>query len=284
MTTTNNNIVFPPIPFPVIPVTTPMEGGRSPSGLIQPVCEICFHICKLPVKLTCFPCYRPSKLHCHSIKRFCYTCARTFLEMDRPRLERSTAKKCTYCDSTVDLQMLRANECFEKDFFIMSLDTTQHSCVHAGCEFKGTQNDLNRHLGTCEFIPRRCRGCGLFMLDKEMEAHTSNCSGRQQCPECRLYILETQFHRHLLQEHSVKQCEYCDVIVAENDLEEHLQFDCSYEPIECDFCTAVYSSGDEVQHLCDHLNEFQSKEVQLLYQSHELKSQCQKIRQRIAQL
>lgn len=85
-------------------------------------------------------------------------------------------------------------------------------------------------------------------------------------------------------EHSVKKCNYCDANVPINEFEEHLQLDCSFQPIECSFCSDVHAGEDEIQHLCDHLNEYQSTEVDLLLQSHELRSKCQQIRQRIAQL
>lgn len=260
-------------------LSTPVMGA-----LVQPICEICFQVCNLPVKITCFPCYNPATMHCHSIKRFCYGCARRFLELDTPRMERSDFKKCLYCNLTVKLHTLRSSECMEKDFFIMSLDTSRHACIYQGCDFKGTPNELNRHMTRCEYMLKRCRGCSEQVLMKDMETHISTCEGRIQCPECRSFILEETFNRHLLHRHALKSCKYCHEIVPVHQLNDHLELNCTYKPVACEYCQDVYSGEDELGHLCQHLTECSGKDVELLIESHRLKKQIQEIREKISAL
>lgn len=282
MTTTTTEyppiVVFPPVSHPSsLPVF-------HPGGLVQPTCEICFQICKIPVKFTCFPCYHRTKIHCHSIKRFCHNCAYAYLELGRRSNERSVTKKCPYCDVTVVLSKVRSHDGFEKDFFVMSHDTNRYDCINNGCTFQGTQNEINRHLSTCDFTVRRCRGCSENIFQKDMDEHIRQCSGRTQCPECHVYVFDNGFGRHLTETHSLKQCEYCEAIVNENAYQEHLDYECSYQPTQCEYCDCVYRNEDELQHLCTHLNDYQTQDVELIMQSHHLRKQCREIREKINRL
>lgn len=253
-------------------------------GLIQPVCEICFHTCKLPVKFTCFPCLHHSRMHCHSIKRFCYGCARSYLELHLRTSERSSNKRCPYCPLTITLHRLKENDCFEFDFLVMSLDTSRHTCVFEGCEFQGTQNEIQRHLSSCPCAPKRCRGCPDIVLQKDMEHHARICSGRIQCEECNSYVYEQNYDRHLLQHHSMKCCQYCEQIIPENNFQHHLNSECVFQPIECQYCDIVYSGEEEVEHLCQHLQDFQKEDIECLLQSHRLRRKTQEIREKLSRI
>lgn len=114
-----------------------------------------------------------------------------------------------------------------------------------------------------------------------MEAHISTCEGHVQCLECRAFVLEETLNRHLLHCHALKSCKYCHEIIPVHELKDHLEFDCKYQPVMCEFCNAVHSGEDELQHLCEHLNECTSKDVELLIESHHLKKKMNDIREKI---
>jgi len=286
------NILRPPCPLgPIGPLgSLEVLGSRTgvasstSEGFVPPTCDICLQVCKIPVKFTCFPCFHRSKVHCHSIKRFCYGCAKNYLELNLRSMERSETKKCLYCEVTVKPPNIRSTECFEKDFYLMSLDTSRYNCINNGCQYTGTQNEINRHISSCDFTTRICRGCHQNILSKDMATHISQCEEHVRCRECREFIHKDGLNRHLLHQHSLRRCDYCEDVVPDNEYQDHLDDDCSFEPTQCDYCDTIYSFDDEVNHLCTHLEDFFKQDMEILLHSHDLRKKTSEIRQRISRL
>ncbi len=234
--------------------------------LIQAVCEICFNLCQIPVQMICFPCWDSNHKNCNSIKRFCMSCANKYLEFHYPEHLRSRTKKCIYCDAYVDLTTLQKKDCYNIDYLTMSFDTSsQISCIHDHCDYKGSHNDVLRHVDLCKYKIARCMGCYTEVLQKDMESHKNDCPHYIQCHICKLYCLgEHEYTIHVLTCHNLAQCMYCQKLIVYNDLVKHSRDDCECRPVECLKCNSIISKKDEKIHLIQHLQHNQKIRINLM--------------------
>ena len=202
--------------------------------IFKAVCEICFNVCKIPVQMICFPCWDSNHKNCNSIKRFCMSCANKYLEFHYPEYLRSRTKKCVYCTEYVDLMILNKKNCYNIDYLTMSFDTSVITCINDGCTFKGSQNDILRHLELCTYSIQLCKGCHIEVLQKDMSLHMNDCPHYIQCLICKLYCLrDNEYNHHLLNCHNLAQCMYCTQTVLSHNLSTHSLDECEYRPVQC---------------------------------------------------
>ena len=209
---------------------------------LQPICEICHHVCVIPVKITCFPCSKTDKVHCHSLKRFCQSCVETYLELDKLEDERSQIKQCMYCMDVVNPRYLTARTSYEKDFLTMSFDFSFYKCIHKECSYVGTQIFLNRHLeNECMYSIKTCECCHLPILSKDVDSHIEECEGYIVCKVCCKLILTCNYSQHLSSQHLLSECCYCETLMDEYKHQHHIIYDCQYRPKKCKYCHSFYS-------------------------------------------
>lgn len=251
----------------------------------RPSCGICLQHCRIPVKMTCFACYDRTKMHCHSIQRFCLTCAHNFLEMDRVPMGNVVAKTCMYCRTDmVSGKKRSAHHPYEIDFFSMSKDEHAYACVQPDCPFRGTHVELFHHLEGCGYAMLRCDGCFENVRRDGTEDHKSVCSGHTQCSLCNEYVLLTTLPRHQLRVHKMKRCSYCSDSVPLDTYDDHFLHECEALPVHCTYCGLVYVKDDELDHLCAHLKEYQEEDMRHLQEFHRLKGRIEDVRGHILRL
>lgn len=210
-------------------------------------CAICFEAVRIPVKLICFHCAAEhGKPKCNSIQRLCITCAREFLELNKPRNERRYAVKCLTCPAICYPSQLNAASAYEKDFLLMSIDERDdYECIHGSCGFRGTQMDLNRHL--MEECPRRhvfCLACRKSFRDDDQE-HKSRCELYTGCFFCRGFVKKDMLEAHLHESHLIKTCKHCKKHVPLHSEHEET---CTERKVSCPHCFGIMKMVEFEEH------------------------------------
>lgn len=221
-------------------------------------CLICHEPVRIPVRFICFDCPpSPAKQTCNDTIRVCLTCARAYLELDKPKNERIPQRKCLICPTTTEPRLLNADSAYAKDFLLMSMDSKKYPCVHStdGCGFTGTQNDLDRHLRSeCPYRILFCRGknCKKIILAKDKETHRRyDCAGYRLCGMCDEVFRVQQFQDHLRTAHQYKDCQFCSNCEHPSKLQEHEQ-QCPQRYGVCRFCHHPIRFMDYPAHLEQH--------------------------------
>jgi hypothetical protein len=223
-------------------------------------CPICFDLLKIPVKFIAFKC--PSEIGhptCNSITRVCLLCAREYLQLNKPRNQRDFLKRCILCPTFVQLNTLNAQNSYEKDFRMMAMDTKKdYECVHVtkGCEFKGNQNELDRHLQhSCLFRKLFCDGCQQFYIANQENLHFESCIGYKSCKYCSKFFKINHFNQHLENNHSKRCCDLCDNYFDINQTDLHLQI-CPEKYVKCKECSLFFQNKDLVSHYNIHIQHY----------------------------
>lgn len=229
------------------------------------ICSICHDNVRVPVRFTCFPCKNePGRPSCNSITRICLHCAREYLQLNKKRSDRISSRKCITCPATVRCSNLQAITSYEKDFFMMAHDPhNQYSCFHdkQGCDFQGTQNQLDHHLQTeCRFRIISCRLCKLYYQALQEEHHLSSCPERFCCFHCEEFVPYQEERQHYLG-HDLKKCPYCYQWVSCLTFEDHCTT-CPECPRECSYCHKRLPKRQLYEHLVGHIDLFQKIIVQ----------------------
>lgn len=225
-------------------------------------CAICFETVRIPVKLICFPCISEhGKPRCNSIQRLCITCARQFLELNKPRNERHPVVKCLTCPATCSPSRLNAVSAYEKDFLLMSIDERDdYECFHGTCGFRGSQMNLNRHL--MEECPRRhvyCIACRKSFRDDD-EDHKSRCELYTRCFFCRDFVKKDGYEAHLRESHLIKACKHCEKHVpCHSDHEEA----CVEKKVRCPHCFATMKMSEFEAHRMQEI-DWKRKDIETL--------------------
>lgn len=208
-----------------------------------PECAICFETAKVPVRLICFPCKTtPGRPSCHSLTRVCLLCARRYLELDKPRNQRAYTKRCLTCTSTVRPSTLNASKAYEKEFLLMRFDGekgNEYECSYVpdGCTYRGTQLQLDVHMGTeCLFRTMSCEFCKTYFVAHQQEQHLHQCTYCTTCKECGKRVGITKVEQHLKEVHQLVPCEDCHQYVKETDMERHRNELCEYRSLLCMLC------------------------------------------------
>jgi hypothetical protein len=235
----------------------------------QIICIICHESPRVPVRLL-FPCEeRPGEMKCNSIQRYCLLCARRYLELNRPRAERSAVIKCPLCPATMNPRRLNASLGYEKDFLFMTLDTRNDiRCPYEdkGCKFGGTQTELHRHIvSECPHRKVYCDLCRMNYTASEEEDHKSECMGRVYCDVCEERIPRIDIDNHLREEHQVARCRDCSGIIFYDEEENIHMAQCPMRPIQCAHCNESNPAVEHRNHLISHMDRIQVH-IQSLHQ------------------
>ena len=236
------------------------------------LCYICHNDVRVPVffESKCFPCPKNrGKRSCHSTLRTCVVCARTFLDLNKPRAERKEWVKCLLCPTVCYPQKLRGDDAYTKDFSYMSLDKrADYPCFHEdrGCAFKGSQNELDRHLQeACDYRFTVCR-CGCFHRIVDGPAHSAVCPFFTVCKVCQVCVLNEQYDDHLRSVHDLMACRHigCDMLTPSADLERHMVSQCEYRSVFCLQCQGYQRRCDFQAHLQQHVEQNQKRLTELM--------------------
>lgn len=217
-------------------------------------CKICFEPCLIPVSFTCFPCNAdPGTPSCNSMTRVCLQCARKYLELDRPRRERSLQKRCILCRAVTNPRRLNAVRSYTKDYLLMTLDPRMdYECVHSECSFRGTQMEMDHHIRSdCVFRDVHCNGCHTYIRSGLLQAHVrSECPGYIQCRYCDDMILQISMDGHLSSKHQIIRCMLCNMFVHQDfpGMQTHLARDCPLRVVQCVSCGASVIANELKTH------------------------------------
>lgn len=241
-------------------------------------CEICLQECKIPVKIICFPCsFNHSKINCYSMKRFCLKCVRSYFELHLEKNERMEYKRCLYCQSYVNPQILSSRQIYEKDFLIMSFDSSIYNCIHDKCDFKGTQLEINQHLKNCCYTILKCKECDEKYQYMNHIQHLQSCSWHIVCDICEEYVPYRLYDKHLNDQHEMQTCYYCDEIILNQNMLHHINDECEYRPIKCKYCIDYYEMMNEKEHLHKHLQNKNNYKSYLLSKYEKIENECHEL-------
>jgi hypothetical protein len=150
---------------------------------------------------------------------------------------------------------LNAKEGYEKDFMLMSLMSKKdYLCFHSekGCPFKGTQNELDRHIqNDCDFRMTMC-DCGFFHQVLDTAKHQRNCPLIMKCDLCDEFLRKNKYHDHLLMTHCVRQCGLCLEKVPHDQIQIHERDQCKERLVDCPVCTFPINHRILGEHLLAH--------------------------------
>jgi hypothetical protein len=236
-------------------------------------CGICLHMVRVPVQLICFPCHRQAKGKpgCNAARRVCVTCARDFLQLNRPKNQRDYEKKCLVCPVKINPRYLGpADSVYTKDYMLMSLDKkTDYTCFHEdkGCLFQGTQNELDRHLQQdCMFRMTSCI-CGKFFRLHEEPIHRQTCQYFKQCPKCNEFFNIEKFSQHMFERHDLVKCAHveCEHWCSTENQIQHMEKECKYRSIACKHCKILIRVFCLPEHVASHIQHHQKEMEQLVH-------------------
>lgn len=237
------------------------------------ICLICQDPVRVPVKLICFPCKKSyDKRSCNDIVRVCVSCAREYLQLNKPKSERTFKVKCLTCDSCVDPHYMNADRSYSKDFMLMSLDKKKYRCFHSekGCQFKGLQIELEKHnREECIYRITNCPStyCKYIGVACNMNMHMERCRFSELCQHCNEYIDKEHINRHLFVIHALDKCVYCNKNIPIYETTEHSE-KCEQRPISCPLCAnhKNISKSIYVSHIKIHMDEECAKIEDLTFQ------------------
>lgn len=215
-------------------------------------CPICQSDVLLPVHFTCFPC------ECGEDYCVCLQCARTYLQLNKDRHERVPQRKCVLCPRVVNPSSLSVeSRCLRKNRIYMRLDPAVHPCFHTGCDFRGTQCELERHLEK-ECLQRTVRcPCGASFSVASAQDHQKGCCHYTQCRVCEAHVPLDGWKKHLRREHDLVACSHvgCLDTMAPHQLEKHLVSECRHRLVSCTFCREKKIFHGMATHMSRHLAE-----------------------------
>ena len=216
-------------------------------------CSICLDETLIPVELTVFPCCSSQERNCYSFKRLCESCVKIYLELDVKLEQRSTFKKCLFCNSCINPRDI-VNKPYKKDFLLMSMDTRVLKCKD--CEFQGTHLELEKHLEkNCPQKIIECF-CNISGTREKIESssHRKVCCFFKQCLICLEYIYCNDFEKHLSLEHKMFHCQLCQKPTM-TPLDLHIQEECSLRVVNCKHCPKKLIANVYLDHIVEHIHD-----------------------------
>lgn len=252
------------------------------------VCLICHEAVRVPVRFTCFRCpHPPGKQACNDMIRVCLICARQYLELNKAKNQRAYSRKCLMCPAEVHPSHLNAERAYAKDFLLMSMDTRNYPCFHLdkGCEFNGTQQDLDRHIqGGCDYRMMACPelDCPGVFYAKDLDQHRrTSCYRYIKCELCADAIHMDHVLKHMLDAHNMRPCQYCRKFNDLATIEGHKEA-CPDRKKPCIICHLEVRQGSYKQHLHDHVavcaQQIENKSQQVANLTKEITNYNQQLR------
>jgi hypothetical protein len=166
--------------------------------------------------------------------RVCLFCARSYLDLHKPRNERATSRGCLVCPAAVDPRGPDAATAYKKDFLLMSMDDGVYPCFHddEGCAFEGTRQALDRHIRDgCDYRFTACpeASCRRNLRAKDLDEHRRvACPAYKACSECHENIRKDDEDKHMRDAHEERcpdrlvRCRLCDNIMPWKRFRQHL--------------------------------------------------------------
>jgi hypothetical protein len=229
-------------------------------------CLLCQSDARVPAQIICFPCNRSidGEPGCNAAKRYCTPCIREFLQLNIPKEQRAFVKKCLFCPSKVNPRYLGSSEhVYCKDYYTMAQDTkTDYPCFNdgKGCTFKGSQNELDRHMKrVCIYRTSSCK-CKKFFIAKDEAEHRQDCPYFKKCSQCQEAIPIDKFTDHLFEQHSLVKCAHaeCEHLSTTNKHQEHMNKQCKFRHVVCKQCSCLTRAIDLGNHVLNHIRGEQS--------------------------
>lgn len=235
-------------------------------------CDLCQEEVVIPVKILAFTGCRqePGGPTCNSVKRYCLVCVRNFLFLNQfPPESRPNTVKCPICrTSKCNPRVLNAKTAYDKDYMLMSLMTRQdYPCPRTdqGCEFKGSQNDVDRHLkDSCQFRITKC-DCSAMIRPCDIPEHMKQCPLYTPCEVCQELHPRIKMGSHLHDVHNKVKCARCFQLVDNDKTDHHAQEICPERCVTCEVCLDDIPHKTMRDHLMYHTAKA-SQDIQTLVQ------------------
>jgi len=227
-------------------------------------CPVCQGNVVLPVHFTCFPC----KSSCGESYCVCLKCARQYLQMDNKgkRDYRALQRKCLYCPAVTRLcAVMDESTCLRKNRIYMQLDTAVYPCLSDGCDFCGTQCELERHLEKdCRYRPFRCL-CGVTFQAKDASSHFKTCSHYKKCVVCNEYLPYDDLPSHQRLQHGLVSCGYvgCSEILSLDRVATHMASECRHRLVPCVVCQQKRTADTLQCHMERHVEDSREEVARL---------------------
>ena len=174
-------------------------------------CRICLNTLVIPVNIK-FPCTLaddPSLVLSRCDYNICLHCARSYLDLNRPKSKRKQSVECLMCrQTTLCPQNLNASNAYTKNMTLMRiLDslkrewTCQNTYKEHRCTYTtSSQFDLARHeIDVCPYAVVQCRwtGCKQYDIRVRLKDHEMVCEhGVFACNVCHEDVRVTDLPKH----------------------------------------------------------------------------------------
>lgn len=213
------------------------------------VCPLCLEECRVPVEITCFPCYRPDAVHCHSLVRYCKACCIRLFELEKAPQDRRASLKCLYCDRWMNPREISCSP-FRVDHLLILKDDAATDLECPYCEYRAVSHqDLEKHCAkACEKSPRLACLCGSYHSPSNPGDRCTTCS------LCDRSLPLQSFRRHMLETHEMTYCTECKKFTRQT-LTMHKKEECVFRGVSCKRCHENILALHYPEHLLSHVSE-----------------------------
>jgi len=176
-------------------------------------CFVCLETCKVPVQMTCFPCFRDNEVHCNSFARMCLHCVCAFFQLNK------VGFRCLYCLKE-PVEKDHAIPIFRVDMDAIINDPSRSvSCPL--CPYVAySHQDLYIHLfHDCVLDNPPCSYCGVPVAKKDVRFHMLHVHDMLFCSSCQKYIEHDQPHQC---PRRIVKCRHCPECMEAEGIIEHL--------------------------------------------------------------
>jgi hypothetical protein len=202
--------------------------------------------------------------------RVCLCCAREYLQLNKPFIERLEHRKCLLCEATVELSKLNAKNSYKKDYMLMKIiKGDDFKCFHDECPFEGAQLDLEKHMTSdCQYRQISCTGrstwskCRKFYVYKDEKEHRASCRFFEKCEKCDEHVVKIDMKIHMVTQHGLKECIHCSNLFDTNVVMDH-QLVCPEKLMSCTYCGIYHKYNKFKVHLLEHIKTLTDTQEQI---------------------